>query len=182
MARQDISYDYEDFGMTAEELQAKYDREHPAYTNLAYNDMLAKANDAEAQPSYWAWVVQQIAKDDDEIPGNDEQGNTLSEPFASTQKGEIVPMDNIDMFAGYLVAWHNRKVAVCQQLLEVPDGISMEVVLNPSAPAEDIILTGDAHKAFRAGVLSALSELGNLPFVAIPVEDQSQAKGEAANG
>lgn len=166
MARADISYDYEDFGMTSEELQAKYDREHPTYTNLAYNEAIAGS--ADIFPNYWIWVVQQIRKDDDEIP-------SVVDP--DTQASAMVAITNIDMFAGYLTAWHQRKVATLQHMLSVPEGT--EFTVNINGEEKSIILQGDVLTAFQGGVVTALSELGTLPFDSIPVEESKEANPEA---
>lgn len=185
MARADISYDYEDFGLTAEELQAKYDREHPEYTNLAYNGAFADAVD-DAQPSYWNWVVGQIAKDDDALSGNDENGNPLptevpvAEQTAEQAKEELVAITNLDMFAGYLVQWHRRQRAQAEHIFQVPEGMEIEVQIGENDPVYPVKLVGDARQAFLGGAAAVLNLFAQLPFAAMPIEP-AEATAPAAN-
>ena len=176
----DLPYDYEDFGMSADQLQAKYDREHPHYTNLAYNDVIAKASDVEAQPAYWTWVVQQIAKDDDETPSTAEGAAVAGvEGQAEQAKPEIVRLDNVDLFAAHLVAWHTRKMAELNHFLNIPEGTEFSVKINEEEE-KTITLSGDVLVAFRGGLATTLTELGSLPFVAIPQADLDQAQAALA--
>jgi hypothetical protein len=175
MARADIPYDYEDFGMTADQLQVKYDREHPTYTNTDYNIVFADATD-DIHPSYWAWVVFKIALDEDAIPGNNEQGNPPSEDKElQEQVSELVDLKNIDLFAAHLVAWHTRTVAQMEHFLNIPSGTEFVVQINDE-PEKTIILTDDVLAAFRGGLATALSAFAELPFKAIPKEDDSTGK------
>ena len=160
MARADIPYDFEDFGMSAQELQDKYGRQHPTYTNLLYNVMIEAAIDPEGQPSYWNWVVKRIKEDDDAIPSNDAQGKPLP---------EVVRMDNVDLFAAHLVAWHSRKMAILEHMLKITAGT--ELTVNIEGDEQKVILQGDALVAFRGGLTTALTELGTLPFTSIPMDE-----------
>jgi hypothetical protein len=56
-----LPYDFEDFGLTRQELQDKYaaEQEHPEYTNQRWGV------EAPTKP-YWDWVMDHIAEDDDE--------------------------------------------------------------------------------------------------------------------
>lgn len=69
--RPDISYDYEDFSMDQAELEQKYGAAgHPEYTLQYWRSLLAGDPEMEGKYNgYWDWVMQQIKKDDDEIPG-----------------------------------------------------------------------------------------------------------------
>ncbi len=80
---------------------------------------------------------------------------------------ELVALNNVDLFAAHLVAWHKRKVAMLQHMLDIPDG--SEFTVNIDSVEQTVILTGDALVAFRGGLATALMELGTLPFVAMAV-------------
>jgi hypothetical protein len=68
MARQDISYDFEDFGKDADWLRAKYGAAgHPEYTPALFDQ---KFDQEEAD--YWDWVVAHIEEDDAAIQGTGE--------------------------------------------------------------------------------------------------------------
>lgn len=165
----DLPYDFEDFGMTGPELKAKYDREHPHYTNLAYNEAMKDINEALAVPTYWTWVKQQIALDDDSIPGNDAQGKAIEDPAQL----DIIPAESIDQFAHVITAWHAQKMKELEQALAVPEGVGVEVTDGATGTVEEVILTGDALKAFRAGLSTAMAAFGNLPFVSIDAEEDA---------
>ena len=65
MSKPDLPYDYEDLGMTVQELQAKYGEQgaHPHHTLTEYRAL------TEAQQGgfngYWDYVFQEIAIDDE---------------------------------------------------------------------------------------------------------------------
>lgn len=61
-----LPYDYEDFGLSRSELEAKFVAagEHEHY--LRSNWTAAHADCEQAAPDYWDWVVAQIAQDDED--------------------------------------------------------------------------------------------------------------------
>lgn len=67
MTTYDLPYDFEDFGMTQEELQTKYPTEHPEYTIDCWHTDHAH----ETTNGYWDWVMTCITKDDEEAPSNE---------------------------------------------------------------------------------------------------------------
>lgn len=70
MARNDISYDFEDFGQNAGWLQAKYGSAgHPEHTLDGWK---FEVEEGSTLRGYWDWVVAQIEVDDDAIPGAEE--------------------------------------------------------------------------------------------------------------
>lgn len=87
-----------------------------------------------------------------------------------TSSAEIVQITDLDSFVRALVHWHTNKVAMLKHMAEVPEGT--EVQANESKPA--IILQGDVREAFRAGLATALAELGELPF-SFELEDEASA-------
>ena len=60
-----------------------------------------------------------------------------------------------------LMQWHALGAAKVNHMLDIPEGSKVEIEGFP-----DLILSGDAHRAFRLGVQAALAELGELPFYA----------------
>lgn len=198
MARADISYDYADFGMSLAELKAKYGTAgHPEYT--PFNWFLANENETRIMP-YWHWVQAHIAADDDAIPSTEPvplmptegQANTPSVVEAGeTKPDDLVLIDNIDVFAGHISAWHHRQVKTLKHFLIIPPGTGIDVQID-GEPMESITLEGAARQAFRGGIATALNYLGKLPFHTVPQDQdprtqQTQAaapamsEGAAAN-
>jgi hypothetical protein len=67
MARQDISYDFEDFVMTAQQLREKYGAAgHPEHTKAGWKFDVENDN---TLSGYWDWVLDHIEEDDDVIQG-----------------------------------------------------------------------------------------------------------------
>jgi hypothetical protein len=95
---------------------------------------------------------------------------------AKQDASEVVRLNDVDLFAAHLVAWHERKIAIIQHFLEIPEGTKMAVGIN-NEEEKEVTLTGDVLTAFRGGLATALGELDTLPFEAIPVQQE-----EAANG
>lgn len=183
MARADISYDYADFGMSLAELKAKYGTAgHPEYT--PFNWFLANESELRVMP-YWHWVQAHIAADDDAIPSTvapateteaANQGTT--EPVAgeaAAAPSDMVFMENIDMFAGHISAWHDRQVKTLQHFMSITPGTEVDVQFD-AEPLSTIKLEGDVLKAFRAGVTTGLNYLGTLPFVAVPKDQDPRAQ------
>lgn len=76
-------------------------------------------------------------------------------------KPETVEIDDLNQFVFLLSNWHQDRVTILKQMMEIPQGF--EVSLEDGEP---MALTGDLHKGFKIGLIVALSELGVLPFVA----------------
>jgi hypothetical protein len=81
----------------------------------------------------------------------------------------IVPITDLDSFVRALVHWHTNKVAMLRHLAEIPEGTEMSV--GDEAP---IVLEGDILAGFKAGLETALIELGELPF-SFTLEDEAAA-------
>jgi hypothetical protein len=87
----------------------------------------------------------------------------------------IVNISDLDTFVRALVHWHTNKIALLKHMLELPEGTE---VSNGDGPP--VTLTGDVLAAFKAGLQTALIELGELPFTfALEDEDTPPA---ASNG
>lgn len=63
MSTPDLPYDYEDFGLTPEELSQKYPQGHPEYTLMDWQAI--DSGNLAKTIGYWSWVVEQIAIDDE---------------------------------------------------------------------------------------------------------------------
>lgn len=82
---------------------------------------------------------------------------------------DIVEIKDLDHFVMLLSKWHTSKVNVIKHMLEVPE--SSEVCIGEDAPIQ---VTGDFRKGYQLGLSLALSELGELPFVA-ELEESAEA-------
>lgn len=169
MASYDVSYDYEDFGMTALELETKYNGNgtgHPEYHFGLWHAKPGPQTEEPPHENYWEWVANMIMKDCDGMPSNDEQGGPIPTP-----EPEIVPIADMDLFAGLLVEWHRRKMAMLRHMMRIPPGTEFTVGMDGKETT--LILDGDILKAFCAGLITAINEMGELPFTAIPKEDEA---------
>lgn len=91
-----------------------------------------------------------------------------------TEKPDTVQIEDLNQFIFLLSNWHKDKVALLKHLMEMPEGL--EVTLDDTEVA---ILKGDLHKGFKIGLIAALSELGELPFVAELIPDESESPDES---
>ena len=80
---------------------------------------------------------------------------------AEAQATEPIEVDDLDTFVRLLAGWHSNKIQRLEHMLNVPDGITIQIEEDVEEP-----LTGDLRRGFRAGILVALGELGKLPFEA----------------
>lgn len=144
MSAPDLPYDFEDFGLSEEELIAKYgDAGHPHYT---IEDWEARGMTTEGIDHYWDWVMCNIDEDDDAYPGNTE---------------DLVEVTEIGPFIAMLQAWHKKQVATLKHLTTIPVGT--DVAIEDDDPFK---LEGPAMQGFQMGISIALAHLGDLPFEA----------------
>jgi len=172
----DLPYDFEDFGMSVEELAEKYKAtgEHEHFTR-AMAKTHAKDDAIITDTSYWNWVAYMITKDDEEIPSGQVPdpdnalmiGDTAS---AMAPKEELVSIGSVDEFAGFLVNWHGRQRAQAEHLFQVPSGIEIEVQIGHNDTPTKVVLEGDKLRAFQGGVSAALSLFATLPFAFMAVD------------
>lgn len=184
MPRADISYDFADFGLTQQQLEAKYGANgHPEYVQVTWRQMQDQGEDA-AYNGYWDWVMQQIAKDDDAIPDSEGQGAPVA--AAEQPKPELVAVTSLNQFAAMVSHWHRNKVARVENLRDIPAGTEATLTVN-DVPTT-IKLEGDALMAFQLAMTTVLAEIGELPFVfsvdepdapAEPAEQAAPAAGTA---
>lgn len=77
---------------------------------------------------------------------------------------DTVQATNMAQLTFAIGSWFNDTHAAARQFLEVPDGMEIEVQTTAGGPIEAITLTGDAHKAFTAGVIAVINLFSELPF------------------
>ena len=92
----------------------------------------------------------------------------LELPHMNTPQ-DTVEIKDLDHFVMLLSKWHTNKVNVIKHMLEVPE--TSEVQIGDEAP---ITVAGDFRKGYQLGLSLALSELGELPFVA-ELEESAEA-------
>lgn len=87
---------------------------------------------------------------------------------------------DLNDFANLFMNWHHNVQATLNHMAQIPDGAGIEYV-NDKTPdqVDTIILTGDALKAYRLGVLTAMAQIEKLPFQAV-VEDEPAPANDAA--
>lgn len=87
-------------------------------------------------------------------------------------------ISNVHELVMALTAWHQQQVAILEHMLTIPEGTEMTLKEGDNP----IPLAGDAHAAFRAGVMVSLSELGTLPFdfTVEPAEGNETPQADAA--
>ena len=81
----------------------------------------------------------------------------------------LLAVNDLDQFVQLLASWHAKKVATLKHMQEIPE--TAEVSLGDAEPVK---MTGAFREGFLLGLSLALSELGELPFVA-EMEDSSSA-------
>lgn len=81
----------------------------------------------------------------------------------------LLAVNDLDQFVQMLSSWHAKKVSILKHMLEIPE--TAEVSLGDAAPVQ---VTGAFRDGFILGLSLALSELGELPFVA-EMEDAASA-------
>lgn len=91
---------------------------------------------------------------------------TTEDQTTNTQapEGEMGVLQSMDQLAFLVGSWFDNNQAQLAQMLNVPDGQSMTVQFEVGAEPEEFILTGDALKGFKAGIIVATNVFGSLPF------------------
>jgi hypothetical protein len=92
----------------------------------------------------------------------------MTEPTQDPQIPDTVPVTDLDQFVRILTDWHQTKVKTLKHMLEIPQGTVFDF-----NEEKDLVLQGDLHKGFMIGLTVALSELGELPFVAETEDDET---------
>ena len=81
----------------------------------------------------------------------------------------LLAVNDLDQFVQLLASWHTKRIATLKHMQNIPE--TAEVSLGDAAPVQ---MTGAFREGFLLGLSVALSELGELPFVA-EMEDSSSA-------
>lgn len=182
MPRQDIGYDYEDFGMSVDDLKIKYaaTNEHPEFSREVYEHAIA--NDPETKkeaPYYWAWVKEAIAGDDDSIEGAGEPDSATYENPPLPKNAQVV--QDMDQLVLLFARWHKQANLKAQNMFEMPEGHEVEFTPSEGAEPERLVLEGDAYKGFRMGIMACVECFGPLPFT-YSIEEAAEAPQEQADG
>jgi hypothetical protein len=94
----------------------------------------------------------------------------------STPELEIAPMQNMDQFAFLMSSWFEDNHKQAQHFMTVPDGQSLTIKLDKDKEAEELILTGDTMKGFKAGMIVMMSIFDRLPFESFTTTREVQAE------
>lgn len=81
-----------------------------------------------------------------------------------------IEVTDVSHFVELLTEWHTRRVRQLEHLLDIPEGTEAS-----HTEGETIVLKGDALEGFKIGIHSALSHLGELPFIGQP-EDEPKSE------
>lgn len=82
---------------------------------------------------------------------------------------EMIPLDTAEQIGDLIDLWHSGQVATLKHLQKIPDGSKFTV------GTEEITLSGDTLKGFKAGIETSLMLLGKLPIEFI--EDDVETAG-----
>lgn len=66
-----------------------------------------------------------------------------------------------------VASWFDNNHQQAAQVYNVPDGQSISVTFEQGGEAEEITLTGDTLKGFKAGVIVLTNIFGALPFARV---------------
>lgn len=110
---------------------------------------------------------------DNTLPGGGEVGG---------QGAPDTTLTSLNAMGGLVIHWHATQMERCLRMLELPEGTEMEFE-DSDKPGEitNIPMTGDALKAFRVGVLTAMNLFETLPFVATEKTEQPDPAAESAS-
>lgn len=91
---------------------------------------------------------------------------------------ETITIESVPQMAFAVSNWFDNAHGQLHQALNVPDGQPMSVQLEDNGPMEDVVLTGDMLKGFKAGLIVAASIFGQLPFgpAEAPSDDAAPAQ------
>lgn len=92
---------------------------------------------------------------------------------ANQLQDQIAPIQNMDQFAMLMSVWFDNNHKQARQMLEVPDGQPVSIGLEPGAEPEELVLTGDLLKGFKAGIIAMTHIFGELPFGAAPAPTET---------
>lgn len=163
----ELPYDFEDFGMDANQLLEKYDGNegHPEYTIDKWRAGPCMTSDTNG---YWDWVIAMIAQDDISIPSNVTELNPDLAGQAVFKEAVPVgakPIEDVNTFAMMVDHWHAQCMERGNRVLQIPEGTIIEVA-DESTPGQTIEmdLNGPYLQVFRVGVMTVLHLFKDLPF------------------
>lgn len=91
---------------------------------------------------------------------------------------EVGILQSVEQAIFLTAAWADRNQKEIAQMLLVPDGEEITIQLERDAEPEQLVLTGDALKGFKAGLIVASNIFGDLPFA--KASDEQVAAYQAA--
>lgn len=95
---------------------------------------------------------------------------------------EAMPINTMDQLAFLVASWFDGSHAQITQMMEVPDGTPITIQFTEDGPSEEVVLTGEALKGFRAAMVVAANIFGELPFAAnVPVDEAEAASDMEVN-
>ena len=77
-------------------------------------------------------------------------------------------IEELEAILSHVVLWHETMQDYLKTMAEIPSGTSFSV--DDAAP---IVLEGDAHQAFQAGIHVALAAIDVLPFRKVSLEEEN---------
>lgn len=83
----------------------------------------------------------------------------MTEPVHDT-----IPVNDVDQFARYVVQWHQNRMSQLEMALTAPPEVEI-LIADEQGKQEELALTPEQRKAFRAGLIVAKSLFKDLPFV-----------------
>lgn len=84
---------------------------------------------------------------------------------APVEENRLLEVNSLNMFVQLIVLWHQKKVAELNHFLTIPDEGNISIIISEKGKDDqEIIMSGEALKGFKAGLQTALTALGRLPF------------------
>lgn len=77
---------------------------------------------------------------------------------------ELLALASLDQLGFLVASWFENNHAQAAALMEVPDGQSITVTFEEDGQPEELILTGDTLKGWKAGIIVMTNVFGQLPF------------------
>ena len=88
-----------------------------------------------------------------------------------------VAINDLDLFANIVSAWHGNLMAKLKHILTVPVGMQVQI-----EDEEPFTLEGPAHKGFLLGMNMAIGEMQNLPFTRREIPETPEPEVPTTDG
>ena len=95
---------------------------------------------------------------------------------------DFVPVSSVAVFARFITEWHSRAMAAAEHMGQIPDGQLMEFQNAETGENKSLVLTGEKHIAFIAGLNTAAQLFAQLPIVmqTLPADEVAEPAADAA--